>query len=99
MFACGLLSGYDSSLAFSYPKLQMLLTFRDFNEALLVVLRPSVVGGLRWQKPTAPVRCVGCSVHGAAHSPKGMRRPSDDGQSLSKASLTFSPACLMLLTL
>jgi len=25
----------------------MLLTFRDFNEALLVVLRPSVVGGLR----------------------------------------------------
>ena len=64
MFACGLLSGYDSSLAFSYPELQMLLTFRDFDEVLLVVLRPSVVGGCGGKSPRHPyvvsgARCMG----------------------------------------
>src|SRR5680860_768390 len=65
MFACGLLSGYDSSLAFSYPELQMLLTFRDFDEVLLVVLRPSVTAS-----------SVLSSSRAVALEPRNKRAPS-----------------------
>ena len=74
MFACGLLSGYDSSLAFSYPELQMLLTFRDFDEVLLVVLRPSVVGAAAVKAHGTRTLCRVLSAWGGA-LPQGCAPP------------------------
>src|SRR5450756_2238366 len=68
-------------------------------DSVLVVLRPSVVGDCGGKSPRHPYVVSGARCMGRRTPPRVCAAPSDDGQSLSKASLTFSPACLMLLTL